>query len=47
LYSAKKGAKHGLNFISESILDQMSIALKFIISTPEFERALVKQIVGF
>ena len=34
-------------FFSEGILDQISIALYFIILAPEFERAFGKQIVEF
>jgi len=42
LYSAEKSAKHALFFISEGILYQISIALYFIISAAEFERAFGK-----
>jgi len=38
----QKSAKHVLFFISKGILDQISIALCFIILVPEFERAFGK-----
>ena len=38
----QKSAKHVLFFISEVILDQISIALCFITLPPEFERAFRK-----
>jgi len=38
----KKSAKHVLFFVSKGILDQISIALCFIILAPEFERVFVK-----
>ena len=38
----QKSAKHVLFFISKGILDQISIALCFIILAPEFERAFGK-----
>jgi len=38
IYSSEKSAKHVLFFISKGILDQISIALRFIILAPQFER---------
>jgi len=42
LYSSKKSVEHVLFFISKGILDQISIALCFIILASEFERAFGK-----
>ena len=42
LYSSEKSAKHVLFFTSKGILDQISIALCFIILAPEFERGFGK-----
>jgi len=44
LYSSEKSAKNVLCFISKGILDQISIALCFIILAPECERAFGKAI---
>jgi len=42
LYFAEKSAKHVIFLISEGILDEISIALYFIMLAPEFERAFGK-----
>jgi len=42
LYFAAKSVKHVIFLISESIFDEISIALYFIILAPKFEHVFIK-----